>query len=55
MQFKRCISCGLTLPLNVLKPIQIRHNGKIMVVPICNTCENKKIQESKRRMTNETN
>jgi len=49
MNFKRCISCGLELPLSVLEPIQIKHQGKILTVPICNICKTNKESEAKGR------
>lgn len=39
MQYKKCVSCGLELPLSILTPIQVKHNGQIIVVPICNRCK----------------
>jgi hypothetical protein len=42
MQFKRCCVCGLNLPLSVMQPIQIKHQGKIITVGICNICKKKK-------------
>jgi hypothetical protein len=49
MQFQRCVSCGLELPLSVLIPIQIRHQGRIMVVPICSRCKERKENEAKEK------
>jgi hypothetical protein len=49
MQFKRCVCCGLELPLSVLTPIQVRTQGKIITVPICDTCKKIKEEETKRR------
>jgi hypothetical protein len=49
MNFKRCVSCGLELPLNILQPIQVRHQGKIITVPICDRCKTKKELEAKGR------
>jgi hypothetical protein len=53
MQFKKCVCCGLELPLSVLTSIQVKHQGKIITIPICNTCREIKEAEAKRR-TNET-
>jgi hypothetical protein len=53
MQFKKCVSCGLELPLSVLTPVQIRHQGKVIIVPLCNRCKELKEIEAKRRQ-NET-
>ena len=47
--FKKCVSCGLELPLSVIQPIQIKHQGKIIIVPICNFCKTNKETEAKRR------
>lgn len=49
MQFKRCVVCGLDLPLSVMSPIQVKHQGKIIVVGICDTCKKRKEQEAKER------
>lgn len=48
-QFKRCCVCGLELPMSVLTPIQIRHEGRIITVPICLRCKELKEAEAKRR------
>jgi len=45
--FKRCVSCGLILPISVLTPIQVRHEGKIIVVPLCNRCKELKEKQAK--------
>jgi hypothetical protein len=47
MQFKQCCVCNLTLPLSVMQPIQIRHQGKLIVVGICNRCKEIKMKEAK--------
>jgi hypothetical protein len=49
MQFKKCVCCGLELPLSILVPIQVRHNGQIVTVPICSRCKEIKEAEAKRR------
>jgi len=46
MQFKQCVCCGLSLPISVMQPIQVRNNNKIITVGICNNCYIKKIKES---------
>jgi len=48
MQFKQCCVCGLNLPLNVLTPIQVSHQGKIIVIPICDRCKQIKEAEVKK-------
>ena len=48
MQFKRCICCGLELPLSVLTPIRVNHQGKIVIVPICDRCKQIKEAEVKK-------
>jgi C4-type Zn-finger protein len=55
MQFKQCAVCNLSLPINIMQPIQIRHNGKIVVVGICNRCKVKKEEEAKRRQNEPIN
>jgi hypothetical protein len=52
MQFKQCCICGLSLPINIMQPIQVRQNGKIVIVGICNRCKELKETEAKGR-TNE--
>ena len=50
MQFKQCCVCGLQLPITIMQPIQVKHQGKIIVVGICNRCKEKKereVQENK--------
>lgn len=54
MTFKQCYVCNLSLPLSVMQPIQIRRNGKIITVGICNRCKELKEQEAKQRRFNET-
>lgn len=54
MQFKQCVCCGLSLPISVMQPIQVRHQGKLMVVGICNHCKELKETEAQRR-PNESN
>jgi len=46
-QFKKCAVCGLNLPVSVMRLIQIRHEGRIIVVGICDVCRIKKEQEAK--------
>lgn len=53
MQFKQCCICGLSLPIGILVPIQIRHQGKIVIVPICERC--KKIKEDKSKVLKNEN
>ena len=55
MQFKQCVVCRLELPITILSPIQVRHQGKIIVVPICNRCKELKESEAKRRPNEEVN
>jgi hypothetical protein len=52
MQFKRCCVCGLNLPLSVMRPIQVKHNGKLIVVGICDRCREIKEQEAKEKNEN---
>jgi hypothetical protein len=47
MEYKQCICCHLNLPLSVLVPVQIQHQGKLVIVPLCITC--KKIEDEKRK------
>ena len=54
MTFKQCCVCGLSLPISVMQPIQIRHNGKIITVGICNRCKEIKEQEAKQGRNNDT-
>jgi len=53
MQFKQCAVCGLNLPINVMQPIQVRHQGKLIIVGICNRC--KELKEKEARRQNENN
>ena len=53
--YKQCAVCGLVLPITVMQPINVKHQGKIITVGICNSCKKRKEEESKRRMTDETN
>jgi hypothetical protein len=48
MQFKKCCICGLTLPINVMRPIQVKHNGRLIVVGICDRCREIKEAEAKK-------
>jgi hypothetical protein len=47
--FKQCAVCGLTLPISIMRPIQVRHNGKLIVVGICDRCREIKEKEAKGR------
>jgi hypothetical protein len=47
--YKQCVICGITLPISYLTPIQVKHQGKIVVVPICNSCKQKKEEEAKNK------
>ena len=49
MQYKRCASCGLNLPISIMEPIKVNNNGRIMVVGICSVCKQKKINEAKEK------
>lgn len=53
MQFKQCACCGLSLPITIMRPIQVKHQGRLIVVGICDNCRIKKEAEAKRRQ-NET-
>jgi hypothetical protein len=53
MQFKTCCVCGFSLPINIMTPIKVKHNGKIITVGICELCKAIKEAEAKRR-PNET-
>lgn len=44
--FKVCFVCKLSLPVSVMRPIRVKHNGEIMVVGICEHCEKIKRQEA---------
>jgi len=50
--FKRCCVCGLSLPISVMRPINVRHNGKIIMVGICDVCREKKESEAKEKNAN---
>jgi hypothetical protein len=52
MQFKQCCICNLNLPISIMQPIQVKNNGKIIVVGICNRCKEIKEAEAKRSQTN---
>jgi len=52
MQFKRCVVCGLNLPLNIMQPIQVKHQGKLIVVGICDNCRERKEKEAKEKNAN---
>jgi len=47
VNFKQCCVCGLVLPTSVMQSIQVRHQGKIITIPICNTCKERKEKEAK--------
>jgi hypothetical protein len=49
MQFAECPICHLNLPRNILVPIIVKHQGKIMTVLICERCKKNKEEESTRR------
>jgi len=47
MNFKQCVVCGLSLPISVIIPIKIKHQGKILIVSICERCKQTKELEAK--------
>jgi len=47
MQFKRCCVCGLNLPISIMRPIQVKHNEKMIVVGICDNCRERKEKKVK--------
>ena len=49
MIYKQCCVCGLSLPINIMQPIKISHQGKIITVAICNRCKEKKEREAKEK------
>ena len=49
MEFKQCCVCRLSLPISIMQPIQVRHQGKIITVGICNRCKEKKENETKEK------
>ena len=49
MQFKQCVVCRLSLPISVMRPIQVRHEGKIVTVGICDRCREIKEKEAKEK------
>jgi hypothetical protein len=52
MQFKTCAVCGLSLPLSVMRPVNVRHNGKIITIDICDRCREIKEKEVKEKNAN---
>jgi len=52
MQFKQCVVCGLSLPISVMRPIQVKHEGKIITVGICDRCREIKELEAKEKNAN---
>lgn len=45
--YKQCAVCGLILPIMVMQPINVKHQGKIITVGICNSCKQRKETEAK--------
>jgi len=45
--FKKCVVCGLLIPINLMQAIQVKHQGRIITVGICNPCKQRKESESK--------
>jgi hypothetical protein len=39
MPFNQCCICGLNLPISVMQPIKVKHQGKIIIVGICDRCK----------------
>jgi predicted nucleic acid-binding Zn ribbon protein len=48
MIFKKCVACGLELPMSVLTQVHIRHQGRIVAVTVCSRCKEIKEAEAKR-------
>jgi len=44
--FKRCCVCNLELPISIMQPIRVRHQGRIIIVGICNRCKQIKEMEA---------
>jgi len=53
--YKQCVVCNLTLPISVMSPINVRHNGKIITVGICDRCKEIKEKEAQQRSNNVKN
>jgi len=53
-KFGQCFVCRLELPISVLEPIQIKNQGRIMIVPLCDTCRKIKEQEAKEKSNGQT-
>jgi hypothetical protein len=49
MQFRKCVCCQLELPLSVLTPVEVRHQGRKILTLICNVCKKLKQEEAIRR------
>jgi len=50
--YKKCICCGLLLPISIMRPIPVKHQGKIIIVGICDNCRERKEKEAKQQKEN---
>jgi len=48
-QYRQCCVCGLNLPVSIMQPIPVKHQGKVVMVAICNRCKDKKELEAKEK------
>jgi hypothetical protein len=46
--YKQCAVCNLNLPINIMRPIQVRYQGKIVTIGICDRCRERKEAEAKK-------
>ena len=51
--FKVCAICGLSLPVSIMSPIRVNHQGRDLVVGICDNCKLKKEREAIQRRNND--
>lgn len=47
MDYAQCPICNLSLPITILVPIKVKHQGRIITVLICENCKHKKEAEAK--------
>jgi len=48
MAYNTCCVCGLVLPSSIIQPIKVKHQGKIIIVGICNICKERKEADAKK-------
>lgn len=47
MTFEQCKSCGLVVTMCNIQYVIVKHQGKLLRVPVCTVCKEKKEREAR--------